>query len=65
MKIGKVPDQGIDQPSNRLPYNTSRAIVKSGSLIHHVKRLDPILSNIVSIEFLNILKLNVIMGFTF
>ena len=40
VKRGRVQDQGVDQPSNGLPHNATRVMVQSGTINHHITRLD-------------------------
>ena len=40
-KRGEVQDHGVDQPRNGLPQNAARVMVESGTLNHHINRLDP------------------------
>ena len=64
VKRGQVVDQGVAQPGNGLQHNASRVMVQSGSLTHHVTRLDLMRPNLVCNEYLNTLKFNVSTGFT-
>ena len=62
-KRGEVQDQGVDQPNNGLPHNASRTMVQSGTLNHHVTRVDPMRPESVNIEYLNSLKFDIVEGF--
>ena len=64
VKRGQVLDQGVAQPGNGLQHNAARVMVQSGSLTHHVTRLDLMKPRLVSKECLNTLKFNVSTGFT-
>ena len=58
-KRGEVQDQGVDQPNNGLPYNAARVMVQSGTLNHHITRLDPMKPQNVDIDHLEKMKFNV------
>eukprot|EP00957_Ditylum_brightwellii_P100590 7667482-Ditylum_brightwellii.AAC.1 len=62
-KHGEVQDQGVDQPNNGLPRNASRVRVQSGTLHHHITRMDPMLPGDVNITLLNQMKFDVVNGF--
>ena len=63
VKRGEVQDQGVDQPSNGLPHNTSRVMVQSGTINHHITRLDAMQPDQVDINLLNQMKFDVVNGF--
>lgn len=62
-KRGEVMDQNVDQPSNGLPHNTPKTMVQSGTLNHHITKLEPMTPTVLSQEFLDILRFDVIVGF--
>ena len=62
-KRGEVQDQGVDQPNNGLPYNSSRVMVQSGTLTHHITRLDPMKPEKVNIQQLNEMKFDTVKDF--
>ena len=53
VKRGEVMDQGVAQPSQGLPHNAARSMVTSGSLTHHITRLDPMKPSLVSQDYLS------------
>ena len=59
VKRGEVQDQGVDQPSEGLPYNAARVLVQSGTLNHHITRIDPMKPDSVDIGHLETLQFNV------
>jgi hypothetical protein len=59
VRRGEVLDQGVDQPSNGLPYNAQRVMVEAGTLRHHITRLDPMNIDDVDLDVLHRLKFNV------
>ena len=63
IKRGQVLDQGVAQPGNGLQHNAAKVMVQSGSLTHHVTRLDLMRPNLVNQEYLETLKFDVSTGF--
>ena len=64
IKRGQVLDQGVAQPGNGLQHNATKVMVQSGSLTHHITRLDLMRPNLVNQEYLETLKFDVLTGFT-
>ena len=64
VKRGEVQDQGVDQPSDGLPYNASSVLVQSGTLNYHITRIDPMKPESIQIGHLDTLKFNVKTAFT-
>lgn len=62
-KRGEVQDAGVDQPNNGLPHNASRVMVQSGTLIHHITRLDPMNPAAVNMTLLKSMKFDVVNDF--
>ena len=58
-KRGEVMDQGVAQPIQGLSHNASRIMVQSGSLNHHITRLDPMKPNMLNKEYLHSIKFNI------
>ena len=63
VRRGEVQDQGVDQPSNGLPHNAARVMVQSGTINHHITRLDAMTPELIDMVQLNRMKFNVIDGF--
>ena len=40
-KRGEVMDQGVSQPNNGLHGTAAKVMVQSGTLNHHITRLEP------------------------
>ena len=63
VKRGEVQDQGVDQPSNGLPHNAAKVMVQSGTINHHITRLDAMRPELVDLNLLNQMKFDVVNGF--
>ena len=64
VKRGEVKDQGAEQPT--YTYGAlSRTMVQSGSLTHHITRLDPMQPEKFDLVRLSGLKFNVLHGFNY
>ena len=60
MKCGVVEDQGVEQPGI---FNAPRVMVQSGTIIHHITRVDPMKPHLIGKGHLDSLKLNTTNGF--
>ena len=63
VKRGEVEDQGVDQPNNGLPFNSQRVMVQSGTLNHHISKMEPVNPEAVNLITLDGFKFNVNSGF--
>ena len=61
---GEEQDQGVDQPSHGPPHNTACVMVQSGTLNHHVTRLEPMKPQNVDLDHLKQMKFDVDRDFT-
>ena len=64
VKRGEVQDQGVDQPSNGLPHNAARVLIQSGTLNHHITRIDLMKPESIEIGHLDTLKFDAKTAFT-
>ena len=62
-KRGDVMDQGVSQPNNGLPHNALKVMVQSGTLNHHIIKLEPMTPSILNSEYYDGLQFNVETGF--
>ena len=60
MKRGEIIDQGVEQPNT---YNAQKILVQSGSLNHHITRVDPMKPHLIEKRHLNSLKFNTVNDF--
>ena len=60
MRRGVVEDQGVDQPGN---YNGPKVMVQSGTINHHITRVDPMAPHLIDKGYLNSVKFNPTNGF--
>ena len=66
VKRGEVQDQGAEQPTNLYGSTANaRVMIQSGSLTHHVTRLDPMEPEKINLTHLERLKFNVLNGFKY
>ena len=66
VKRGEVQDQGAEQPTSLYGNNTnSRVMIQSGSLTHHVTRLDPVEPEKINLTHLDSLKFDVLNDFKY
>ena len=66
VKRGEVQDQGAEQPTTSYRSNANaRIMIQSGSLTHHVTRLDPMEPEKINLTRLERLKFNVLNGFKY
>ena len=63
-KRGEVMDQGVSQPNNGLHGTAAKVMVQSGTLNHHITRLEPMTPSDLNHDFYNTLRFNVETGFT-
>ena len=63
-KRGEVMDQGVAQPSQGLHHTAAAIMVQSGSLNHHITKLDPMKPSILSQNYLDSIRFDVSTGFT-
>ena len=61
-KRGEVMDTGVAQPSNSLPHNAPRVVVKVGNLIHHITKIDPMAPHMLVQETVNNLCFDAVTG---
>ena len=62
-KRGEVMDQNVDQPSNGLAHNAPKTMIQSGTLIHHVTKLEPMTPTALFQEYIDLLRFDVTVGF--
>ena len=62
VKRGEVQDQGAEQPTSTYG-NTPRTMIQSGSLTHHVTRLDTMQPERIDLDHLTSLKFDVLNDF--
>ena len=60
VRRGVVQDLGVDQPST---FNAPKTMVQSGTIIHHVTRVDPMTPHLIDKNHLDSLKFNTTNGF--
>ena len=65
IKRGEVQDQGVDQPSKGLPHNAGKVMVQSGTVNHHITKLEPMRPELLDSIVLNQMKFDVVNGFQF
>ena len=63
VRLGKVEDQGVDQPNKGLSWKATRATVESGLIKHHVVLIEPASPAALDVATLNGLKFDVSSGF--
>ena len=59
VKRGEVQDHVVDQSSRGLPSNVGKVMVQSGTVNHHITRLDPMTLDTLDITLLENAKFNV------
>ena len=62
-KRGEVMDQGVSQPNNGLPHNAAKVMVQSGTLNHHVTKIEPMTPSLLHSQYYDSLRFKVEMGF--
>ena len=55
-----VQDQGVDQAAS---FNAPKTMVQSGTIIHHVTRVDPMTPHLIDKTHLDSLKFDTTNGF--
>jgi len=60
VKRGEIIDQGVEQPNT---YNAHKILVQSGSLNHHITRVDPMKPHLIEKRHLKSLKFNTVDDF--
>ena len=62
-KRGEIQDQGVAQPGQGLQHNAAKVMVQSGTLNHHICRIEPMKPSILNQSYLKTLKFDVRTGF--
>ena len=62
-KRGEVMDQEVSQPNNGLHSTAAKVMVQSGTLNHHITKLEPMNPSVLNSEYYDTLRFNVDTGF--
>ena len=62
-KRGEIMDQGVSQPNNGLHGTAAKVMVQSGTLNHHITRLEPMDPTVLNSDHYDTLRFNVDTGF--